>query len=67
MNYEQFLEMIPEMYLVIILLAVFAVYFIVHRSEKKGDILYAVTVALMAVLPFRIALLGEPAEALWEN
>ena len=63
MNYGQFLNMIPEFYLVIILLAVFAVDFIVHRSEKKGDILYAVTIALMAVLPFRIALLGEPAEA----
>ena len=63
MNYGQFLDMVPECYLVIILLAVFAVDFIVHRSEKKGDILYAVTVALMAVLPFRIALLGEPAEA----
>ncbi len=63
MNYGQFLNMIPEFYLVIILLAVFAVDFIVHRSEKKGDILYAVTVALMAVLPFRIALLDEPAEA----
>ena len=63
MNYGQFLNMIPEFYLVIILLAVFAVDFIVHRSEKKGDILYAVTVALMAVLPFRIALLGETAEA----
>ena len=63
MNYGQFLNMIPEFYLVIILLAVFAVDFIVHRSEKKGDILYSVTIALMAVLPFRIALLGEPAEA----
>jgi NADH-quinone oxidoreductase subunit N len=47
--------MIPEFYLVIILLAVFAVDFIVHRSEKKGDILSAVTLALMAVLPFRLA------------
>ena len=63
MNYGQFLNMIPEFYLVIILLAVFAVDFIVHHSEKKGDILYAVTLALMAVLSFRIALLGEPAEA----
>ena len=63
MNYGQFLNMIPEFYLVIILLAVFAVDFIVHRSEKKGDILYSVTIALMAVLPFRIALLAEPAEA----
>ena len=63
MNYGQFLNMIPEFYLVIILLAVFAVDFIVHRSEKKGDILFAVTLALMAVLPFRLALVTEPAEA----
>ena len=63
MNYGQFLNMIPEFYLVIILLAVFAVDFIVHRSQKKGDILFAVTLALMAVLPFRLALVTEPAEA----
>ena len=55
--------MIPEFYLVIILLAVFAVDFIMHRSEKKHDVLFGVTVALMLVLPFRIALLSEPAEA----
>ena len=47
----------------LILIAVFVVDFIVHRSEKKGDILYAVTLALMAVLPFRIALMAEPTEA----
>ena len=63
MNYGQFLQMIPEFYLVLILIAVFVVDFIVHRSEKKGDILYAVTLALMAVLPFRIALMAEPTEA----
>ena len=55
--------MIPEFYLVIILLIVFAADFIMHRSEKKHDVLYAVTVALMTVLPVRIALLAEPAEA----
>ena len=55
--------MIPEFYLVIILLAIFAVDFIMHRSEKKHDVLFGVTVALMLVLPFRIALLSEPAEA----
>ena len=63
--------MIPEFYLVIILLAVFAVDFIMHRSEKKHDVLFGVTVALMLVLPFRIALLSEPAEAVsaisWMN
>jgi NADH-quinone oxidoreductase subunit N len=63
MNYGQFLQMIPEFYLVLILIAVFVVDFIVHRSEKKGDVLFAVTIALMTVLPFRIALLSEPAEA----
>jgi len=63
MNYGQFLNMIPEFYLVLILLAVFVVDFIVYRSEKRNDVLFAVTLALMAVLPFRIALLTEPAEA----
>ena len=63
MNYGQFLNMVPEFYLVLILLAVFVVDFIMHRSEKKLDVLYAVTVALMIVLPIRILLLAEPAEA----
>ena len=63
MNYGQFLNMIPEFYLVIILLAVFAVDFIAHKSVKKHDVLYAVTVALLAVLPVRIAFLSEPTEA----
>ena len=40
MNYGQFLNMIPEFYLVIILLAVFVIDFIVHHSEKKHDILF---------------------------
>jgi NADH-quinone oxidoreductase subunit N len=55
--------MIPEFYLVIILLAVFVIDFIVHHSEKKHDILFSVTVALMVVLPVRIALLSEPSQA----
>ena len=63
MNYGQFLNMVPEYYLVLILLAVFAVDFIMHKSEKKLDTLYVVTVALMAVLPVRIMLLADPAEA----
>ena len=63
MNYGQFLNMVPEFYLVLILLAVFVVDFIMHRSEKKLDVLYAVTVALMIVLPIRILLLAEPSEA----
>ena len=63
MNYGQFLNMLPEFYLVLTLLAVFVVDFIMHRSEKKHDVLFAVTVALLAVLPVRIALLSGPAEA----
>ena len=63
MNYGQFLNMVPEYYLVLILLAVFMVDFIMHRSEKKHDTLYIVTVALLAVLPVRIVLLANPAEA----
>ena len=63
MNYGQFLNMVPEFYLVLILLAVFVVDFIMHRSEKKLDVLFGVTAALLIVLPFRIALLAEPAEA----
>ena len=63
MNYTDFLKMIPEFYLVIILMVVFFIDFFMHKSEKKHDVLYAVTIALMAVMPFRIALLSEPAEA----
>ncbi len=63
MNYGQFLRMMPEFYLVIILLVVFAIDFIMHRSEKKHDVLSGVAVALMLVLPFQIALLSEPAAA----
>ena len=62
MNYGQFLNMVPEFYLVLILLAVFVVDFAMHRSEKKLDVLSAVTGALLIVLPVRIALLSEPAE-----
>ena len=63
MNYGQFLRMMPEFYLVIILLVVFAIDFIMHRSEKKHDVLSGVAVALMLVLPFQIAILAEPGVA----
>ena len=55
--------MVPEYYLVLILLAVFVVDFIMHRSEKKCDVLFAVTAALLVVLPVRIVMLADPAEA----
>ena len=63
MNYGQFLRMMPEFYLVLILLVVFAIDFIMHRSEKKHNVLSGVAVALMLVLPFQIALMSEPAAA----
>ncbi len=63
MNYGQFLNMIPEFYLVLILIVVFVVDFIMHKSEKKHDVLSAVTIALTAVLAVRIALMAEPTEA----
>ena len=63
MNYGQFLNMVPEFYLVLILLAVFVVDFCMHKSEKKLDCLSAVTCALLVALTARIALLAEPAEA----
>ena len=63
MNYGQFLNMIPEFYLVIILIAVFFVDFCMHKSEKKLDCLSAVTCALLVGLTARIALLAEPTEA----
>ena len=63
MNYGQFLNMIPEFYLVLILIVVFVVDFITHKSEKRHDVLFAVTLSLTAVLAVRIALLAEPAEA----
>ena len=34
MNYGQFLNMVPEYYLVLILLAVFVVDFIMHRDNS---------------------------------
>ena len=63
MNYGQFLNMVPEFYLVCILLVVFFGDFFLHRREDKHNILFGITVGLMAVLPVRIALLSEPTEA----
>ena len=63
MNYGQFLNMIPECYLVVILLIVFMLDMFTHKSEKKHDIMFAVSVGLLAVQTVRIALLSDPAEA----
>ena len=64
MNYGQFLNMVPEFYLVCILLVVFFVdFFFSRKSENSQEVFGGVTIGLMLVLPFRIAFLSEPAEA----
>jgi NADH-quinone oxidoreductase subunit N len=63
MNYGQFLNMVPEFYLVCILLVVFFMAFFLRGSEKDHEILGGLTIGMMIVLPFRIAFLSEPAEA----
>ena len=63
MNYGQFLNMMPEFYLVCILLVVFFMAFFLRGSEKDHEILGGLTIGIMIVLPFRIAFLSEPAEA----
>ena len=56
--------MVPEFYLVCILLVVFFMdFFLTRRSEKSHEVMGGVTIGLMIVLPFRIAFLSEPVEA----
>ena len=64
MNYGQFLNMVPEFYLVLILLAVFFMdFFFSRKSGRDHEVFGGVTIGLMLVLPVRIALLSEPTEA----
>ena len=63
MNYSQFLNMIPEFYLVLILLVVFVGDFITHGREDKTNVFLGITIGLMIVLPVRIALMSEPTVA----
>ncbi|MBQ9678682.1 MAG: NADH-quinone oxidoreductase subunit N [Prevotella sp.] len=63
MNYGQFLNMVPEYYLVLILIVVFLADLFTHKNEKKLDIMYAVAGGLTIVLPVWIALMAKPAEA----
>ena len=62
MNYEQFLEMVPEACLVAILIIVFFADFALHRSEKKGRVLYGLTAALL-LLQLVPCALAEPSWA----
>ena len=59
MNYEQFLEMIPEACLVAILIIVFFADFALHHSEKKSRVLYGLTAALL-LLQLVPCALAEP-------
>jgi NADH-quinone oxidoreductase subunit N len=56
--------MVPEFYLVCILLVVFFMdFFFTRSSDKNHEVFGGVTIGLMLVLPVRIAFLSEPAEA----
>ena len=64
MGYSQFLNMVPEFYLVCILLAVFFMdFFFSRKSGRDHEVFGGVTIGLMLVLPVRIAFLSEPTEA----
>ena len=64
MGYSQFLNMVPEFYLVCILLVVFFMdFFFSRKSERDHEVFGGVVIGLMLVLPVRIAFLSEPSEA----
>ena len=64
MGYSQFLNIVPECYLVLILLVVFFIdVFTSHRSENHHEVFGGLTIGMMLILPFRIAFLSEPVEA----
>ena len=67
MNYGQFLNMVPEFYLVCILLVVFFMdFFFARRSDKNHEVFGGVTIGLMLVLPVRIALLLSVSLHVWQ-
>ena len=56
--------MVPEFYLVCILLVVFFMdFFFSRKSERDHEVFGGVVIGLMLVLPVRIAFLSEPSEA----
>ena len=62
MNYGQFLQMIPEAFLVLALILVFALDFKIAKTQVKGYALYFLTIALL-IAGTGICLTAEPAEA----
>ena len=62
MNYSQFLNMIPEAFLVLALIVVFIQDFIITGKKVKGYTLAAMTMGLLAVVTV-VCLTAAPAEA----
>ena len=62
MNYGQFLNMIPEAFLVLALIVVFIQDFIITGKQVKGYTLAAMTMGLLAVVTV-VCLTAQPAEA----
>ena len=62
MNYGQFLNMIPEAFLVLGLIVVFFIDFIITRMKVKGYALAAMTIGVLAVVTV-VCLTAKPAEA----
>ena len=62
MNYNQFLEMVPEACLVAILIIVFFADFALYKKESKGKTLYGLT-AVLLLLQIASCALAEPTEA----
>ena len=62
MNYGQFLNMIPEAFLVLSLLLVFFADFFISKLQVKGHTLAALTMGLLAVVTV-VSLTAQPAEA----
>ena len=63
MNYGQFLNMIPEATLVVLLLVVFCADFALHKDENKLPKLWTVTVGALLLQTCLLFGLQEPAEA----
>ena len=62
MGYNQFLNMIPEAFLVMALIIVFFLDFIITRMKVKGYALAAITIGMLAVVTV-VCLTAKPAEA----
>ena len=62
MNYGQFLNMIPEAFLVLALIVVFIQDFIITNKKVKGYTLAAMTIGLLAVVT-ATCITAQPAEA----